>query len=82
MFFQILEHYAHNHFFCTPFFKSFFRFSKMDIFKNVQNRKIFFQIYVKKVKKPGSYFSVCWATFMLSDILNDYNILRPYMLTK
>jgi hypothetical protein len=53
MFFQNLEHYANNCFFYTPFFKSFFRFSKMDIFKNVQNPKIFFQIYVKKVKKPG-----------------------------
>jgi len=48
MFFQILEHYAHNYFFRTPFFKSFFQFSKMDKYKNVQNRKIFFQIYVKK----------------------------------
>jgi hypothetical protein len=57
MFFQILEHYDHNRFFYTPFFKSFFRFSKMDIFKNVQNRKIFFQIYVKKVKKTGSQFA-------------------------
>jgi hypothetical protein len=51
MIFQNLEHYDDKRFFYTPFFKSIFRFSKMDIFKNVQNRKIFFQIYVKKMKK-------------------------------
>jgi len=44
-----LEHYAHNSLFKNIFCKWDFWFSKMDIFKNVQNQKKNFKLVYKSV---------------------------------